>query len=75
MLAQVSKLTGGSLAAPSLTHGVATDSALTGPWDSAALVGGGMLAATKHNVMIELIPGSADYDKAKALLAAACESL
>ncbi len=75
MLAQISKLTGGSLAAPSLTHGVATDSALTGPWDSAALVGGSMLAATKHNVMFELIPGSADYDKAKALLAAACESL
>jgi hypothetical protein len=74
MLSQISKLTGGSLAAPSLTHSAATDGALTGPWDAAAFVGG-ILAATKHNVMIELIPGSANYDKAKALLAAACERL
>ena len=34
-----------------------------------------MLVATKHNVMVQLILGSADYDKAKALLAAVCEQL
>jgi hypothetical protein len=75
ILSQVSKMTGGVLAAPSLTHGLATDTTLAGPWDAAALVGGTMLAATKHNVMVQLILGSADYDKAKALLAAACERL
>ena len=70
MLSQISKLTGGALAAPSLTHGVGTDTSLTGPWDAAALVGGSMLAVTKHTVMVQLIVRSADYDKAKALLAA-----
>jgi hypothetical protein len=75
MLGQISKLTGGAVAVPSLTHGFATDSALTGPWDAAALVGGKVLAAARHNVMVELLLTSGDYDKAKALLAAACEQL
>ena len=75
MLGQISKLTGGAVAAPSLTHGLATDSTLAGPWDAAALVGGKILAATRHNVMVELLLTSGDYDKAKALLAAACEQL
>ena len=75
MLGQISKLTGGAVAAPSLTHGLATDSTLAGPWDAAALVGGRILAATRHNVMVELLLTSGDYDKAKALLAAACEQL
>jgi hypothetical protein len=75
MLGQISKMTGGAVAAPSLTHGLATDSTLAGPWDAAALVGGKILAATRHNVMVELLLTSGDYDKAKALLAAACEQL
>jgi hypothetical protein len=75
MLGQISKMTGGAVAAPSLTHGLATDSTLAGPWDAAALVGGTILAATRHNVMVELLLTSGDYDKAKALLAAACEQL
>mgnify|MGYP001555577623 FL=1 len=73
MLGQISKMSGGTLGAPGLMH-PASDSALTGPWDAAGLVAG-MLVATKHNVMVQLILGSADYDKAKALLAAACEQL
>jgi hypothetical protein len=76
MLGQISKMTGGALAAPaSLTHGLATDTTLVGPWDRAALVGGSTLVATRHNVMVELLLTSGDYDKAKALLAAACEQL
>jgi len=74
MLAQVSTMAGTAVAPP-LPHGLAGDTTLTGPWDAAALVGGATLAATRHNVMVQLILGSADYDKAKALLAAACESL
>jgi hypothetical protein len=53
----------------------ASDSTLAGPWDAAGLVGG-VLIATKHNVMVQLpLTPTADYDKAKALLAAACERL
>lgn len=73
MLGQISKMSGGALGAPGLMH-PASDSVLTGPWDAAGLVAG-MLVATKHNVMVQLILGTADYDKAKALLAAACEQL
>lgn len=73
MIGQISKMSGGALGAPGLMH-PASDSSLTGPWDAAALVAG-ELVATKHNVMVQLILGSADYDKAKALLAAACEQL
>lgn len=73
MLGQISKMSGGTLGAPGLMH-PASDSALTGPWDAAGLVAG-VLVATRHNVMVQLILGSADYDKAKALLAAACEQL
>jgi hypothetical protein len=73
MLGQISKMSGGALGAPGLMH-PASDSSLTGPWDAAGLVAG-ILVATKHNVMVQLTLGSADYDKAKALLAAACEQL
>lgn len=73
MLGQISKMTGGALGAPGLIH-PASDSALTGPWDAAGLVAG-ELVATKHNVMVQLMLNTADYDKAKALLAAACEQL
>jgi hypothetical protein len=73
MIGQITKMSGGALGAPGLMH-PASDSSLTGPWDAAGLVAG-ELVATKHNVMVQLILGSADYDKAKALLAAACEQL
>jgi hypothetical protein len=74
MIGQISKMTGGALGAPGLVH-AASDSTLAGPWDAAGLVAG-ELVATKHNVMVQLIlTPLADYDKAKALLAAACERL
>ncbi|MEP6494820.1 MAG: hypothetical protein ABJF01_19190 [bacterium] len=74
MLGQISKMTGGAVDVTPLTHGLTSDTTLVGPWDKAALIVG-TLAATKHNVMIQLRVSSADYDKAKALLAAACEQL
>jgi len=73
MIGQISKMSGGALGAPGLMH-PASDSTLTGPWDAAGLAAGS-LVATKHNVMVELLLTSGDYDKAKALLAAACEQL
>jgi hypothetical protein len=74
MLGQISKMTGGAVDVTPLTKGLTSDTTLVGPWDRAALIVG-RLAATKHNVMIQLTVSSADYDKAKALLAAACEQL
>jgi hypothetical protein len=56
-------------------RGTATDSTLTGPWDSAALVNGDWLIATRHDVAVTIAVGNADYDKAKALVTAACERL
>ena len=74
MLGQITKMSGGTLGAPALMH-PASDSSLTGPWDAAGLIAGG-LVATKHNVMVQLpLTPTSDYDKAKALLAAACEQL
>jgi hypothetical protein len=74
MIGQITKMSGGALGAPGLMH-PASDSSLTGPWDAAGLVAG-LLVATKHNVMVQLpLTPMADYDKAKALLAAACEQL
>jgi hypothetical protein len=74
MIGRISKMTGGALGAPGLMH-PASDSTLAGPWDAAGLVAG-ELVATKHNVMVQLIlTPMADYDKAKTLLAAACEKL
>ncbi len=74
MIGQITKMSGGVLGAPGLMH-PASDSSLTGPWDAGGLVAG-RLVATKHNVMVQLpLTPTADYDKAKALLAAACEQL
>jgi hypothetical protein len=76
MLGQISKMSGGALNAPSsLVHGPPKDTTFVGPWDRAGMVGGSTMIATKNNVMIELLLTSGDYDKAKALLAAACEQL
>ena len=76
MLGQISKMSGGALAAPSsLVHPRPTDTTFVGPWDRAGMVGGSTMIATRHNVMIEILLTSGEYDKAKALLAAACEQL
>jgi hypothetical protein len=56
-------------------RGTATDSTLAGPWDSAALVNGQWLIASRHDVAVMIDLGNADLDKAKALVAAACERL
>jgi hypothetical protein len=56
-------------------RGLAPDTMLVGPWDSAALVNGSWLLASKDDVGLMMILGTADYDKAKALIAAACEKL
>ena len=56
-------------------RGTATDSTLAGPWDSAALVNGEWLIASRHDVGVMIDLGNADLDKAKALVAAACERL
>jgi hypothetical protein len=59
-----------------ISRGLKTDTTLAGPWDSAAMINGMWLLASKNDVgvLIDLGKG-ADYDKAKALLAAACERL
>jgi hypothetical protein len=76
MLGNISKMTGGALAAPSsMVHGPPTDTTFVGPWDRAGMVGGSTMIAARHNVMIEILLTSGDYDKAKALLVAACEQL
>lgn len=76
MLGNISKMSGGALSAPSsLVHPRPTDTTFVGPWDRAGMVGGSTMIATRHNVMIEILLTSGEYDKAKALLAAACEQL
>jgi hypothetical protein len=56
-------------------RGMQTDSSLVGPWDSATLVHGSWLIASRHDVAVMINLGDADLDKAKALLTAACERL
>jgi len=68
-------------AAPGSAQGAAsqvgfkTDSTLQGPWDNATLVHGTQLLAVKADVMVGMDLQSADYEKAKALLAAICSRL
>jgi hypothetical protein len=58
-----------------VSRGLKTDTTRAGPWDAAALVNGSWLAVVKNDVELVIVLGTADYDKAKALLAAACERL
>jgi hypothetical protein len=58
-----------------VSRGLKTDTTMVGPWDGAALINGSWLIASKDDVSLTIILGTADYDKAKALLAAACERL
>lgn len=57
------------------TEGVRTDTALTGPWDHAALLHGTLLVAVKGDVMVGVNLATADYDKAKTLLGVICARL
>jgi len=71
--------TGGGDAAPApgaaATIGLRTDTTLHEPWDGAALLHGTQLIAVRHDVFVGLGLHSADYDRAKALLAAICSAL
>ncbi len=68
---------GGPATAPGAvaTIGLRTDTTLRGPWDGAALLHGTQLVAVRHDVLVGLSLQSADYDRAKALLAAICLAL
>jgi hypothetical protein len=51
------------------------DTIVTGPWDNASLVRGTQLMAVRHDVFVSMRLESADYERAKALLAAICSRL
>jgi len=79
MIGALMKLAGGgdmSKASGAATKvGFKTDTALAGPWDSAALLHGTQLIAVKHDVFVGMGLETADYDSAKALLAAICSRI
>ncbi len=75
MLGGLMKMVGGSATGAPVKTSFKTDTTLRGPWDSAALINGTVLGATRHDVLVMFDLKSADYDKARALLAAACERL
>jgi hypothetical protein len=75
MLGGLMQMVGGSATGAPVKTSFKTDTTLRGPWDAAALINGSILGATRHDVMVAFDLKSADYDKAKALLAAACERL
>jgi hypothetical protein len=80
MMGGLMKMVGGKAAegkAPGATStvGFRTDTTLVGPWDHAALMHGTMLMAVRHDVFVGMDLQSADYEKAKALLAAICSRL
>jgi len=57
------------------TVGFQTDTALQGPWDGASLLHGTQLIAVRNDVMVGMSLETADYPKAKALLATICTHL
>lgn len=75
MIGGLMKMVGGSATGAPVKTSFKTDTTLRGPWDAAALINGSQLGATRHDVMVMFDLNHADYDKAKALLAAACERL
>jgi hypothetical protein len=79
MIGALMKLAGGgdmSKASGAATKvGFKTDTTLIGPWDNAALLHGTQLVAVKHDVFVGMGLESADYDSAKALLAAICSRI
>jgi hypothetical protein len=66
---------GGGAPGAATQVGFKTDTTLKGPWDSAMLMHGTQLFAVKNDVMVGMDLQSADYDKAKALLAVICTTL
>jgi hypothetical protein len=66
---------GGGAPGAATQVGFKTDINLKGPWDSAMLLHGTQLFAVKNDVMVAMDLQSADYEKAKALLAVVCTSL
>ena len=66
---------GGGAPGAATQVGFKTDTTLKGPWDSAMLLHGTQLLAVKHDTMVALDLQSADYEKAKTLLAALCTAL
>lgn len=57
------------------TVGFTTDTTLQGPWDNASLLHGTQLLAVRNDVMVAMTLETADYAKAKALLATICTHL
>lgn len=55
--------------------GVATDTAVAGPWDEASLVAGVGFSAVKEDVIMSLDLRTIPYDQAKALIAKAMQQL
>jgi hypothetical protein len=66
---------GGGAPGAATQVGFKTDTTLKGPWDSAMLLHGTQLLAVKNDVMVGMDLQSADYEKAKALMAVICSSL
>jgi len=58
-----------------MTVGFTTDTALLGPWDDASLLHGTELLAVRNDVLVAMSLETADYTKAKALLATICTHL
>lgn len=52
------------------TIGFRTDPTLAGPWDHAAVLHGTQLIGVRHDTFVGMSLESADYEKARALLAA-----
>jgi hypothetical protein len=66
---------GGGAPGAATQIGFKTDTTLKGPWDSAMLLHGTQLFAVNGDVMVSMDLKSADYEKAKALLAVICTTL
>jgi hypothetical protein len=77
MIGGLMNMAGGGGGAPGAATqvGFKTDTTLQGPWDSAMLMHGTQLFAVKNDVMVAMDLKSADYDKAKALLAVICSRI
>jgi len=66
---------GGGAPGAATQVGFKTDTTLQGPWDSAMLMHGTQLFAVKNDVMVGMDLQSADYEKAKSLMAVICSTL
>ncbi|HEX3913344.1 MAG TPA: hypothetical protein VHW71_07550 [Steroidobacteraceae bacterium] len=77
MMGGLMNMVGGGGGAPGAATqvGFETDTNLQGPWDSAMLMHGTQLFAVKNDVMVAMDLKSADYEKAKALLAVVCSAI